>query len=492
MIEVKASSIVIHDYNLGDCPKLEKYLTIFDVLPNGHRLVKMQAFYYDEENNYLIIPRGYSIPRLESILEDNNVHYSNKYDPATRISLEPIGEPRDETQRDGIDFLLSRGKFSDLLYNTQKYVSLNTGLGKTFITVHAICELKRRSIIIVDSLQIAEQWKGMFLQFSNIKEKDIYLISGKSSIAKLYKDSKFEPSYKVYIALHQTFTSIFKSNPQGITEFFLKTKIGVKVYDEAHVSWSSIFNIDALTNTARNIYLSATPGRSNADENRLYQYCFEKVPMFGRDNIMTYRYAAEERDENDKYIKLYYIEYNSNPSYNTQLKMVRRDMFDMNAYYDYILNDIFNEFIEYIKRVIDICLKQDSDRRIVVILGKNDLIQKVYDDLINEYPKKSIGRFCGLVSPKNKEAEKDKDIVLSTEKSLGKAINVENIGYLINTIPFSSSVIAEQMIGRLRRNEKYSFLFDITDVGFSNCKNNQKYRGKTFDKIALSIRKIEL
>ena len=494
MIVAKASKTEILNYHLGDNKTLERYLTIYDVLPNGHRLEKMKAYYYDEDNERLIIPRGYSIPRLQKILGDESpVTYDTSHDPAIRIAgIKRTVKCRDDLQKQGLDFLLSQGKYDNLLYNTQKFLCLKTGAGKTAITVFAICEMKRRSIIIVDSLEIAKQWHDAFLTFSNIKDKDIYMISGRPSIAKLYKNKEFEPSYKVYIALHQTFTSLFKDDPKIITKFFLKTKIGIKVYDEAHVSWNSIMNIDAVTNTARTFYLTATPGRSEVTENRLHNYCYEKVPVFGRDSISSYRYTTEEKDINERYIKVYYIRYNTHPSYNTQIEMTKRGRFNMTAYYDYQYSTGYTATIENIKTILNLCLKNKDNRRIAIILGKNDLIQKVYEDLQKVYPDKEIGRFCGLVSNKEKTLEKEKDIILSTEKSLGKAMNVENIGYLINLIPFSSQVISEQMIGRLRKNAKYSYLFDLADVGFHNCKINQQYRSKSYNNIAISIRDIDI
>ena len=489
MIKVKNSSIVIPDYDLGDCPTIERYLTVYDKLPNGFMLPKYTLYVYNEEDRELIIPRGYNISTLRKILKDDEVKYLNKPDQSRRILIKSTTTPRDDTQVEALNFLLGAGEFANTqLYESQKFLVLGTGKGKTYVSVTAVANIKERAIIIVDSLQIAEQWKEAFINFTSVKEKEIYLVSGSKSINKLMKKDKFEPDYKIYIALHQTLNSLYKNSGFfALRNLFKKIKVGVKIYDEAHASWINICMIDACTNTKRTFYLTATPGRSDPMENRLYNYIFEKVPKYGRNDVdsNSYKYSAEEVDETEAYIKTYCIKYNSNPSYATQVELNKRGMFNLNGYSDYTKTVSYDLFLSILKKLIKIALKDERKRRIAIILIKNDMISKVYDSLMEEFASDeeiTIGRFCGLVPAKEKEKEKDKRIVLSTDKSLGKAINIENIGYLINTVPFASGVVAEQMIGRLRRHGKNSYLFDVTDVGFQNCVNNQKSRARTYNK----------
>lgn len=493
MIEIKRSSIVIHGYSREKSKKLENFLSIFKTMPNGYKIVDYTVYNYDEEKDIMIIPRGYNINRLKSILDDFSVIENKEHDISRNIFLDCHVQPRDDLQRDAIDFLIDEGKYSNNLYQSQRFLCLKTGKGKTYCMINAISKLKRRSIIIVDSLSTAEQWKNKFLEYTNIKEKSICMISGYDSIKKIMID-KSEPEYSIYIAMNQTLTSLIKKNPKLLTNFFTKIKVGIKVYDEAHVCWRAIFNIDAYTNTEKTYYLTATPGRSDIAENRLYCYCFETVPMYGRTLDFSYKYQSEKVSLKEAYHVAYYVKYNSKPNYNQQIeiKNKRSQQFDLNAYSDYIKNSSYDLFLFVILKLIDVCLSvKNDDRKIVIILIKNDLIQKLFEDLSQCYPEYQIGRFCGLIDKKEKDKELDKRIILSTEKSLGKAIDIKNLGFLINTVPFASSVISEQLLGRLRNNKKYSFLLDVADTGFEPCKRNQAIRASSYNKIVSKIREVE-
>ena len=59
----------IHDYNLGDIPRLENDMSVWDknsYFPRtGHYDPK---YYYDEENHILYVPRGYDRMKLEALV----------------------------------------------------------------------------------------------------------------------------------------------------------------------------------------------------------------------------------------------------------------------------------------------------------------------------------------------------------------------------------------------------------------------------------------
>ena len=123
---------------------------------------------------------------------------------------------------------------------------LKTGAGKTYCTIAALSIIRRRAMIIVDSDKTMKQWKEEFLKFTNLNEKEIYLISGSSSMRKIMNSERDLP-YKIYIASHRTISAFAEDEWESVTEFFHKVKIGVKVYDEAHVEYKNIFMIDSFT-----------------------------------------------------------------------------------------------------------------------------------------------------------------------------------------------------------------------------------------------------
>lgn len=500
-VEVKKSSIVIHNYEIGSCKALEKTLTVYQELPSGYKIPRFEVFRYDGENNQLVIPRGFSFFNIKRLLKvsDRDFIFNDVPDQSKSFySIECTTAPRDKLQEEAIEFLLKETDGKEILYDSQKMLCLKTGKGKTFAMIYAICKMKRKAIIIVDSLSIAEQWKNSFLTFTTIRESQISLISGRSTINKIMELNDIENKYQVYISTHQTLTSLIRTDPNLITVFFNKIKVGVKVYDEAHASWSSMFNIDELTNTDRTFYLTASPGRSDVDENKLYKYVFETVPMFGRDDndIMlsnNNRYQSEKVDKNERYHIGYFINYNSHPSQNDIMKLIRNGNLDLNYYSDYTLNKSYKLFLYTLVEILNLFINSDKfHRKIAVLVKKTNMITQLYKDLQVIYPDMTIGRFCGLVPAKNKFNELNNDIILTTEKSCSKAVDIDNLGALVNAVPFSSPIVTEQVIGRLRHNAKRSFYVDIADYGFKKIETNQYFRSKNLNNILIKSIKFDM
>jgi len=309
MIEIKNSSIVIHDYNLGDCEKLEKSLSHWDSV---RFMVDYQIFLYNEEEKTLTIPGGYDTGYLSYLFPDKKIYYNTEKVPSMFLSYKMNAEPRDELQKDCIDFALGEGKYKNTANYSQKMICMDTGKGKSYSMVNIISKIKKKAIICCDQNRLMDQWKDEnFLKFTNLKEKDIYFISGSSSITKILKKETDLP-YKIFIASYRTISSYAEKHGwKAITELFNKIKVGVKVYDEAHVDIRNIFMIDMITNVPMNFYLTASPGRSDPKENTLYQRAFKEVPVFGK---------TQQKAKDDRYLNTVFVNYNSYPSELQQAK----------------------------------------------------------------------------------------------------------------------------------------------------------------------------
>ena len=76
-IEVFNTSIVINDYEFGDCTKLENYFKVYEPVTHSYYYYGM---YYDEENKKLYLPKGIDIWLVEKLLEtDAHVHVNSYY-----------------------------------------------------------------------------------------------------------------------------------------------------------------------------------------------------------------------------------------------------------------------------------------------------------------------------------------------------------------------------------------------------------------------------
>ena len=259
--------ICIFDYNLGDKPVIENTFSIYDM--TYHKRFP-KGMLYDKANKILYLPRGIDLDFLARVFNVEPVIDQTvaPYESIGNIMLKY--KPRDNDQIEAINFMISGDKYASNRYYPMICVNLNTGKGKTYCAIATTAILSLRPIVITDSIGWLEQWKKFFLEYTDIQEDEIYLISGAPSFMKLFNR---DPSkYKVILSTHSTLKSI--GDNQGwntISEFFNYCKIGIKFFDEAHLNFDNMFQIDCYTNTFLTYYLTATPGRSDLAENNIYR-----------------------------------------------------------------------------------------------------------------------------------------------------------------------------------------------------------------------------
>jgi Type III restriction enzyme, res subunit len=480
MIEIRPSSIVIHDYEQGECTKLERSLSLWN--PNFFR-VDWSAML--EEDDKLIIPGGYNLDSLKAMFPNRKVVDVRKRVafPARPCKFKVNGQPRDIRQQNALSFLeASTPYFSYAAGRTQKLLCLETGGGKTFVAILYASKFNKVPIVIVDQETLITQWKNEFLKLTNLEEEDIGIVLGIDSIRKLTKN---KATHKVYIASHRTLASYGKDNPWLIQRLFNKLGIGLKIFDEAHIEWKNIFTIDSVTDTEMTLYLTATPGRSNQLEDIIYQNMFEGIAQYG----IEHKYKEEKN-----YHKVVYVNYNTHPTTTQEINMSNRYGFNVNGWCDYILEEKYDQFVIMIQSLIDMVYNGKKDAKVAVVVHTLPMVTQVIESLQAIYPDKRIGDFSTNVKNKTARMEElNADIIVTTDKSFDKAVNVMDLVGLINTVPMSSGIKIEQMIGRLRYVKgKPCLFFDTTDVGFKACKRQKKSRKEVLDLKAKSTFEMEL
>ena len=197
-IIVKHSRIEIHNYEIGDCPKLEYFFTIYDPLTHSYFYKGLE---YDQEKKLLILPRGLDIGWLEHAL-NADATLDTKYDEFEYLE-EPVmitRTPRDNEQKEALRFILGKAEYHSNNSKSQLGVNLNTGKGKTYVTVTAISYWLVRSIVIASNKGVINQWRDRILEYTDIKPREIYIIEGSASIERLY--NKDLSQYKIFLALH--------------------------------------------------------------------------------------------------------------------------------------------------------------------------------------------------------------------------------------------------------------------------------------------------
>lgn len=480
-IVVTNTAIIVNDYILGDCPKLENQFKIYDPLRHGYYYL---AIYYDEDNERLYLPRGIDLWFVEKLFDDKGIYQApiptNHFEDMICMQC----TPRDDTQKEALRFMLGLKEYSSNQYKSQLSVNLSTGKGKTFITIAAIAYFNMPGIVITESVNWLTQWKNRTVQYTNIKEKEICMISGSGNVFRLlsYSD-KYISRYKLFLVTHDTLQSVGSKNGwEIITQLFNKLKIGVKIYDESHLNFNNICMVDYYTNTEKTYYLTATPAKSNENENRIYQLSFKNVPSI--------ELFDEDVDPHTSYIAL---RYDSKPSAIQISDCKNAYGLDRNKYTNYV---VFQEqFEKLLVILVDLSYKIAPlpNQKILMYIGTNKAINYVKILLENLYPELcgNIGIYTSIVSSEEKQEALSKKFILSTTKSAGAAVDIKGLKMtIVLAEPFKSLVIAKQSLGRTRDDDTY--YIEVVDRAFKQCLKFYYHKLPTFQKYAKDCQIIKL
>ena len=470
-IIVRNTCIIITDYNLGDCKAIENQFTIYERITHSTYHFGM---YYDEEYRMLFLPKV-DISWIEKCLGIyDSTEYQRNSDEFEYIK-DGVGlkyPPRDDDQREALRFMTGTGEYGKYKNSRQLSVCLGTGKGKTYLSIAAVSYYEMKSIIITYSVNWLNQWAERIMEYTDITSKDIKLINGSAAINKLLK-SKKTPKYKIYLVTHSTLNTYATSNGwESIGELFKKIKVGLKIIDEAHLNFANISMIDFFTNTYKTYYLTATPARSSEDENIIYNKYFKNIPSISL--------FDEEIDPHTRYIAL---KFNSHPTIYDIKQCKNAYGLDRNKYIDYLTNQPVYE--KLLRIILDLALKNKG--KCLIYIGTNKAIAYTAKWIKCHYPElyNDVGVFTTLVPKEEKEAQKEKKIILSTTKSAGAALDIADLKMtVVLDEPFKSHVLAQQTLGRTRADE--TFYIECIDIGFSQIKRYYYYKRPIFDKYALS------
>jgi hypothetical protein len=242
----------VYPYELGECKNLEKALSIW--IDAEYRYDPMGYYICDDR---LYVPRGYNVKLLETQMNSRAfIKYESEIKSSRLPKWEMLSPPRNQLQVDSISFLSNTGKFKFLDSAHQQALILDTGDGKTYSTISAILNLRMKAIIITHQDKIKEQWINTLLKMTNVPAKSIVNISGTDVVERIMKGKQV--AGHIYFVNHQTLTSYARTHGwPAVKKFFEKLHVGVKVFDEAHLSFKNVLRVDMFANTKKTFYLTA-------------------------------------------------------------------------------------------------------------------------------------------------------------------------------------------------------------------------------------------
>lgn len=471
-INVYFTHIEISPYSLGDAPSLE----------TSHSVYNKVYHYYDPMSYYvdypiLYLPRGENINYLEHIFPGAEVTvFKNPDDYDYFPPVETMPQPRDRIQNDAIKFLMCEDKFYKGNNFTQYGLNLDTGDGKTICMIHAICRYHIKSIVICHQSKIKKQWYDAFKNMTSINESRIIDIDGSERMEDIMNE---KVDGDIYVVNHQTIASYANIHGwTGVREFFRKTKIGIKVFDEAHKFFNNILMVDFFSNTRKTFYLTAT-FKKNRFEQSVFKRAFSNLYRFGEETI--------NYEEKRKHVVYVPVRFHSYPRPEDTIRIVSNSYrFSVYEYTDYAIKrdkTILYVMLKYIKRFAHL------RGRMLIISAKKESCEIITDFIRENLENKIVDFVHSGRSKEENEIAYQADIIVSTMSSVGTGINISGLRIIINMEPHSSEANCIQLKGRLREFSPTddTFLIDLIDMSFRSVADMALKREKVLSKSVKSI-----
>jgi len=377
-----------------------------------------QIFYVESEK-FLLIPRFFPLSKYVPALTIKNLTHQG-----ADIAIEHNIKPRSETQKIAMDYMK---------HHNNGIIQLAPGVGKTVISIYAICERKRKSMILVHRDSLADQWRDRFLQFTNCEEQ--YISRLKSTT---FKEDLMNP---IIIGTVQTFLSLLKRKREEFLVALNNADVGVFIGDEVHTT------VGAPTFSECSIHmpshctfgLSATPYRYDGNGDIIEYHLgpiFEDADTEGTmDAKVTVLLLDYEIDTPRRYK---YIRWGGDFQRARYLNLMKKS----------------EPYREAMRGLIG---KLGADRNIISMVERVKLIDEHYEE--TQYRSKS--KFCGTAKADTLE----KRITFSTPGKCRDGIDATWKDCVIMSSPIRN---IEQMVGRINRihpDKKTPIVIDMVDYG---------------------------
>lgn len=451
------TAIVINNCSPTDFPTLTRKFQVYD--PVRHRLDPL-GVYYDAENKRLYLPRGIDVDFVKRKVSANmeleeftsTVVHNHPFERVSQKINMKMG-PRDDTQVEALKFVLCKDKYQYNSGKSQFGVYLNTGKGKTFLCSCVLSYLGIRSIVITAQSGILDQWKERLMEYTDIKDSEIVKLEGSHMITHILNGTSTKIGKSLYLCTHSTLQSYGATYGwDKIGLLFKKLGIGIKFFDEAHQNFQNMSLIDFATRDVwRTYYVTATPSRSDRQEDQIYKLYMKNVPSIDLFN--------PDVDPHTNYIA---IKYNSCPK-PADVNACKNSVYGLSnpPYIDYLMrNERFWIMFDYIFSLI-----YRTGGRALFYIGTNAGILKVKQRILFNYPElyNDIGIYTSI--NEDKQTAKSKKYILTTTKSAGAGEDIPHLKYsVVLAEPFKSEVLARQSLGRTR--DPNTTYIELVDVGF--------------------------
>jgi superfamily II DNA or RNA helicase len=324
-----------------------------------------------------------------------------------------------------------------LLAYDRVILEANPGFGKTIIGLYAMAKIKQRTLIIVHTKALLQQWKCQLQDNFVLKPEDVGIIG----------DSKWRLGSKVTLASYQTL------NRRGVSE--IADLFGLVIIDECHHAPARTFTAVVKSLSAKKVLgLTATAMRRDQLERLMLFYIGPIVKEPTRPQLAV----------------------GSNQPAVTVALLVKPTNFTATGKAKSEFHNITSQLIADAKRneqiVDDICAALESGAKCLVLTERVEHCQ-ILLDLVRVRVK---GLHGAVASGKNTRKERENlrkrlgqtrfKLLIATGKLVGEGFDWPELTHLFLVFPFTYRGKAIQYIGRLQRTNDQSqaaYVYDYAD-----------------------------
>jgi hypothetical protein len=454
---------------------LTKKCTTYKIVKHGRNTVfKADKEFYIKDKSYYtantrLILHSRQIDEVIKVFEENGIKYTidentSKYKPILIDNKLKTGmDFRDDLQREYNEYLL---------VNRDTYLcTMQTGKGKTGSTIISLmkrAEVSRFMLLIPPKFHLI--WEDAFKKFTNITSKNILLVSGRDA---LYNLVNIKPITSVVIISPPTLREYFKDYFNGVKTPIKPSDIMKYVgseyiiLDEAHNDFANLY-INVLALNPKKVIMLTASYESGKDDRKVTK--FKDIIIPEKDRM--------PQQELDKYVNVVFCQFRFD---NIQTLKYTNPV--MKWYSHAILESSIckssNRYKNYFDMLIYFVSKyHDGRHRILYLFTTKDMVRSFYMYLkkTNTYGKKKLAMYI--------EGDKDKsnlraDVIISTDKSCGTGVDIEDVQVTMNTISTESEYFGVQSSGRNRKmenTEQYYLTLWATNIEAHNRykKSNSK------------------
>lgn len=364
---------------------------------------------YSEDQHHLILPRG-SKEDLDKLLSDSGIEVTFEHDCYEGVPLEiQFKGELSSQQSDAV---------SQMMQHTNGVLSATTGFGKTVVASALIAERKVNTLVIVDKIQLKQQWVNQLATFLNLPEKEIGEFGG----------GKQRITGKVDVVTLQSLAY------KGEIKSFI-TKYGQIIVDECH--HISAYTFERVLKHVRPKYvcgLTATPIRKDGLHPIIFMQCGPvRYKIDARNQAKVRPFVHKLIVRNTGFVSK---SENIQELYNLLVKDERRNqlLFDdvLQALEEERSPIILTERIEHLEFLQD--QFKGFAKNIIVLSG----------NLSKKEQRAELKRIANI-------PESEERLVIATGKYIGEGFDDARLDTLFLAMPISWKGTLQQYVGRLHR-----------------------------------------